>query len=150
MEFKDFFGILYQYCSDGTTIDEFMRDLFETIVSDPKTRYDKDRDKEGNYNPFYELTPSTFDAYAKGRRTIAKSKAKFVLSHLNKKSFSNHVNYLFKKLPGDSLNRLMDDLKRFYDNDISPENIGDVCATLFENILKEIVEFINFISLQFE
>ncbi len=142
MEFKTFFKILFQYCNDGRSIEMFMRDLFDFLIADPKTDNDKKRVYNENYNPLNNLSPNTIRAYADGKRMIAKSNAKFMLSHLDRQGFINYINSFLKQLSDDSLHNLINQITKEYKKNnigaITADNIGEVCASIFIEILNEI------------
>lgn len=139
MLFCELFAILHRYCSDGNDSTDFIEILIDNLMVDPLTENDCTKEKNGEYNPISNLERSTKRSLVNGTRNISKKSAKFILSHLDKVKFSDFI----LSYSDDSRMAIVTALRPFYDGWIDTENVGNICAFIFEQILNELAGNVN-------
>lgn len=120
MNFPTFFNLLFPYIGNNMGEAKFARTLFENIVdleyfeNDPITEYDD----------------STFKHYVKGRRDIRKI-SKIIYEHLLLGKFAKYINNF-----DDAAHEAICDAIKPYYSKIHRLNVSDVCAEIFQGIIK--------------
>lgn len=132
MTFSQFAQVLEKYCSDVGTRGDFIVLLTDKIMGGRPGR----AHKGGGYqNPMRDKDARSLLYFYSGERSISKPDAKILLRSVDKYKFEE---FLQKCCSEDALNQLRNDLENI--EAIPGGNIVEVCADLFEQILKDLAE----------
>ncbi|MDR0858246.1 MAG: hypothetical protein LBN97_04365 [Oscillospiraceae bacterium] len=134
MTFGDFSQALFPFCGDGRRTADFVVVLVDNIMEEPSNESDKRKANDGEYNPLVALQPDALKRLHNGSRNISAKAATVILGHLDKRKFDDFI-FGFSL---DALTALCAKLRE-YGVDANAQNVGEVCADLFEGILKSCV-----------
>ena len=135
MTFSEFISILRAFRSKEERPADFILRVIDNFMVDPLNPEDAELSRDGVYNPLVELGPSMRKSIANGNRTIAKSKAEFILNHRDKAKFSEFILEELDKVSDDTQSAIC---KKLRDKGIEISefsNVGNICAGILEGIL---------------
>ena len=124
MNFKTFYSILSNRISDGANVPNFVRDLIAMITSVPEEEWNTKKDPSNRVNP------ETYRNYSK--RGIPKKLAVSIVDKLSRENFIESIN----QRPPETLEILSEDIKP-YNSSATKENVAEILADIFINIIKE-------------
>jgi len=132
LTFSNLAQTLYPLLGDGRKIAEFIVVLADNLMEEPSNDGDIQKAADGEYNPLANMQEASLRHYYNGTRQISKKNASIVLAHMDKAKFEDFV---FSFAP-DTLNSLCVELGKF-GIVVDSQNVGTVCADLFEQALKQ-------------
>lgn len=131
MTFEEFFNLIFSVLADEKSIDAFMLEIFDHILDLPE---------DGSVdNPLHDKTSSTLRKYVSPKDTRHYLPAKLIKpvhKYIKASLFSTYL----KTYPKEALQELTTVLSP-YISDVTPYNVHDRCADLFQRILDDLVGF---------
>ncbi len=133
MTFSQFAQALYPFCNEGATKGEFVWHLVDMIMGGQPGRAHEDG---GYQNPLRVLDDRTLLNYFNGSRSISAKDASTIYSSIKPEKFENYID---RRCSEDAQLKLLDALLEV--EDIAEKGtVPEVCAQLFEKILRELAE----------
>lgn len=132
MTFSKLVQTLYPLLGDGRKTAEFVAVLVAHFMEEPSNEADIKKAADGDYNPLANLQEATLKHYYNGTRPISKNNASIIRAHTDKAKFENFI-FSFSH---DTLNSLCVELGKL-GIPADTQNIGSVCADLFEQALSQ-------------
>lgn len=131
MTFEEFFNLIFPVLADEKSIDAFMREIFDHILDLPE---------DGSVvNPLYNNTGATLRKYVNPKNVKHRLPAKLIKpvhKYIKAPLFSTYLHIY----PKEALTNLATALSP-YISDVTPANVHDRCADLFQRILDDLVGF---------
>lgn len=133
MTFSQFAQALYPYCNEGSTRGEFVWHLVDKIMDGQPGRAHKDG---GYQNPLRAMDDRTLLNYFNGSRSISAKDASTIYCSIKTEKFEKYIDW---RCSGEAQIKLLDALLEI--EDIKEKGtVPEVCAQLFEKILRELAE----------
>lgn len=131
MTFSQFAQALYPFCNEGTTRGEFVWHLVDMIMDGQPGRAHGDG---GYQNPLRAMDERTLLNYFNGVHDFSTKDASTIYSSIKTEKFEN---YIERRCSGEALIKLLDALLEVEDIE-EKGTVPEVCAQLFEKILREL------------
>lgn len=131
MTFEAFFNLIFKVLANEKSIDIFMKEIFDNILDLP--------DDGSVENPLYDRTAATLRKYANpndAKHNLPARLVKPVHKYIRASLFSTYL----RTYPKEALKNLAIALST-YISDVTPANVHDRCADLFQRILDDLVGF---------
>ncbi len=133
MTFSQFAQTLYPYCNEGPSKAEFVRHLVDKIMGGQPGRA---HDDGGYQNPLRAMDDRTLLNYFNGKRSISAKDASTIYISIKPEKFEKYID---RRCPGDAAIKLLDALLEVEDIE-EKGTVPEVCAQIFEKILRELAE----------
>lgn len=133
MTFSQFAQALYPYCNEGPSKAEFIRHLVDKIMDGQPRR---PHDDGGYQNPIAAMDDRTLLNYYNGVHSISPKDASAIYCKIKTEKFEKYIDH---RCSGEAQIRLLDALLEV--DDIQEKGtVPEVCAQLFEKILRDLAE----------
>lgn len=133
MTFSQFAQALYPFCNEGATRGEFVWHLVDKIMDGQPGRAHEDG---GYQNPLRTMDDRTLLNYFNGSRSISAKDASTIYCSIKTEKFEKYIDW---RCSGEAQIKLLDALLEI--EDIKEKGtVPEVCAQLFEKILRELAE----------
>lgn len=126
MFFSDLCKLVRPHLSGDDNVEDFMRDIIAMLIDLPEKDWDTAKD------PSHRVKQSTLRSFY--NRGLSQKMAMQILKYPNKDGFIDSINYYER--PITVRENLANDIKPFVNEEVNPDNVGEILFKLFNESLK--------------